>query len=130
MKVIPSTCHQCVTLPHNGIEMCILGDNTLVINNISVKSHMPLDRVSNEIVEESIECVTEPKTLNSEIEGCEVISLVEPLLPMEEEEEEISFRDWIYKEENDDGPIFDVYDDRPIFNVYDDDDEEVYILDQ
>lgn len=41
---------------------------------------------------------------------------------MEEEEEEIVVRNWIYKEENDDGPIFDVYDD--------DEEEEVYILDQ
>ena len=64
--------------------------------------------------------MTKSKTLNSEMEGCEVVSLVEPLLPMEEEEEEIVVRNWIYKEENDDGPIFNVYDD----------DEEVYTLNQ
>ena len=55
------------------------------------------------------------------MEECEVVSLVEPLLPMGEVEEGSVVREWIYKEENDDGPIFD---------VYDDDDEEVYILDQ
>ena len=38
--------------------MCILGINTLAINNILEKSYMPLDRVSDEIIEESIECMT------------------------------------------------------------------------
>ena len=70
MKVVPSTYHQCVTFPQNGIEMCILGVNTLAINNTLAESHMPLDRVSDEIVEESIECLIELETLNSEIEGC------------------------------------------------------------
>ena len=48
---------------------------------------MPLDRVLDEIVEESVECVTESKTLNSEKEGCEIVSLVEPLFPMEKVKE-------------------------------------------
>ena len=41
LKAVPSTYHQCVTFPHNEIEMCILGVNTLAINNISTESHMP-----------------------------------------------------------------------------------------
>ena len=74
MKFIPSTYHKCVTFPHNGFEMCILGVNTLAINNNSTQSNMPLDRVLDETVEESIECVIESKTLNSEMKGCEVFS--------------------------------------------------------
>lgn len=54
--------------------MCISGVNTLAINNISIESHIPLDRVLDDIVEESIECVIEFKTLNSERKGCEVVS--------------------------------------------------------
>ena len=47
MKVVPSTYHRCVTFAHNEIDMCILGVNTLAINNISIESHIPLDRVSD-----------------------------------------------------------------------------------
>ena len=42
-----STYHECVDFPYNRIEICILGDNTLSINLISVSNYVPLNREEN-----------------------------------------------------------------------------------
>ena len=51
MQAVPYTYHQCVKFPHNGVEICIPGDSSLSVNNISAGTHVPLNREADRTLE-------------------------------------------------------------------------------
>ena len=129
MQVVPSTYHQCIKFPHNGIEICIHRDSTLSVNNISVGSHVPLNREANSSNVSLDQCKGKFKTLDLGMGDYKIDSFsklpisprsygkpspdmkpsssamtlfgkfFDSSVPIQEEKEEVAIRDWIYHEE-------------------------------
>lgn len=129
MQAVPSTYHQCVKFPYNGVEVCIPGDSTLSVNTISVGSHIPLNREADIFYTTFEQCKDKFKAMDFGMGDYKIDSFtklpisprsygkpsqdmkpsssamtlfdkfVESLVLIQEEKEEVAIRDWIYREE-------------------------------
>ena len=128
MQAVSSTYHQCVKFPYNGIDICILGDNNLSINSVSVSTHVTLNRNVDDFDAALAKCKNKFKSIDLGMGGYQLNSLksllvspgsygkpsqemkpsslamtlfdtfVQLSVPIQDEKEDVVIRDWIYRE--------------------------------
>ena len=65
MQAVPSTYHQCLKFPFNGIEVVIPGDNSMSINTLSTtKTLVPNNHLSSEPTPSLIDCAQKMKMMS------------------------------------------------------------------